>query len=156
VPYANFGPRKIPDELSDEEVLFLTDILPTGYTAIDWAQLKGGETVAVFGCGPVGLMAQKVAWLKGAAQVIGLDLQPYRLDMARRAAGSETINIAETDPVEAIRAMTGGRGADLCVDAVGMEAERSPLDKLSNVIHLQAGNIKALNTALSAVRVGGL
>jgi S-(hydroxymethyl)glutathione dehydrogenase/alcohol dehydrogenase len=76
-------------------------------------------------------MAQKVAWLKGAAQVIGLDLQPYRLDMARRAAGSETINVAETDPVEAIRAMTAGRGADLCVDAVGMEAERSPLDKLS-------------------------
>jgi threonine dehydrogenase-like Zn-dependent dehydrogenase len=156
VPYANFGPRKVPDELSDEEVLFLTDILPTGYTAIDWAQLKGGETVAVFGCGPVGLMAQKVAWLKGAAQVIGLDLQPYRLDMARRAAGSETINIAETDPVEAIRAMTGGRGADLCVDAVGMEAERSPLDKLSNVMHLQAGSIKALNTAVSAVRRGGV
>ena len=156
MPYANFGPRKIPDELSDEEVLFLTDILPTGYTAIDWAQLKGGETVAVFGCGPVGLMAQKVAWLKGAAQVIGQDLQPYRLDMARRAAGSETINIAETDPVEAIRAMTGGCGADLCVDAVGMEAERSPLDKLSNVIHLQAGSIKALNTALSAVRRGGV
>ena len=156
VPYANFGPRKVPDELSDEEVLFLTDILPTGYTAIDWAQLKGGETVAVFGCGPVGLMAQKVAWLKGAAQVIGLDLQPYRLDMARRAAGSETINIAEADPVEAIRAMTGGRGADLCVDAVGMEAERSPLDKLSNVIHLQAGSIKALNTAVSAVRRGGV
>ncbi|HET9378733.1 MAG TPA: zinc-dependent alcohol dehydrogenase [Chthoniobacterales bacterium] len=156
VPYANVGPRKVPDELSDEEVLFLTDILPTGYAAIDWAQLKGGETVAVFGCGPVGLMAQKVAWLKGAAQVIGLDLQPYRLDMARRAAGSETINIAETDPVEAIRAMTGGRGADLCVDAVGMEAERSPLDKLSNVIHLQAGSIKALNMALSAVRRGGV
>ena len=156
VPYANFGPRKVPDELSDEEVLFLTDILPTGYTAIDWAQPKGGETVAVFGCGPVGLMAQKVAWLKGAAQVIGLDLQSYRLDMARRAAGSETINIAETDPVEAIRAMTAGRGADLCVDAVGMEAARSPLDKLSNVIHLQAGSIKALNTALSAVRRGGV
>jgi S-(hydroxymethyl)glutathione dehydrogenase / alcohol dehydrogenase len=155
VPYANVGPRKVPDELSDEEVLFLTDILPTGYAAIDWAQLKGGETVAVFGCGPVGLMAQKVAWLKGAAQVIGLDLQPYRLEMARRAADSETINIAETDPVEAIRAMTGGRGADLCVDAVGMEAERSPLDKLSNVIHLQAGSIKALTTALSAVRRGG-
>jgi alcohol dehydrogenase len=125
VHYANAAPRKVPDELSDEEVLFLTDILPTGYTAIDWAQLKGGETVAVFGCGPVGLMAQKVAWLKGAAQVIGLDLQPYRLDMARRAADSETINIAESDTVEAIRAMTGGRGADLCVDAVGMEAERS-------------------------------
>ena len=101
-------------------------------------------------------MAQKVAWLKGAAQVIGLDLQPYRLDMARRAASSETINIAETDPVETIRAMTGGRGADLCVDAVGMEAERSPLDKLSNVIHLQAGSIKALNMALSAVRRGGV
>src|SRR5258708_36164188 len=76
--------------------------------------------------------------------------------MARRAAGSETINIAEGDAVEAIRAMTGGRGADLCVDAVGMEAERSPLDKLSNVINLKAGSIKALNAAVSAVRRGGV
>ena len=73
MPYANFGPRRVPSHLDDEEVLFLTDILPTGYTAIDCGQLTGGETVAVFGCGPVGLMAQKVAQLKGAGKVIGID-----------------------------------------------------------------------------------
>ena len=156
VPYANFGPRKISDELKDEEVLFLTDIFPTGYTAIDWARLKGGETVAVFGCGPVGLMAQKVAWLKGAGKVIGVDLEPYRLEMARQVANSETIDMTETDAVQAIRSMTEGRGADVCVDAVGMEADRTPMDKLANVIHLQVGTIKALETALSAVRRGGI
>ena len=156
VPYANFGPRKISDAFQDEEVLFLTDIFPTGYTAIDWARLKGGETVAVFGCGPVGLMTQKVAWLKGAGRVIAVDLEPYRLEMARRVANSETINLNETDPIRAIRSMTEGRGADVCVDAVGMEANRTPLDKLANAVHLQAGSIQAFKMALSAVRRGGV
>jgi S-(hydroxymethyl)glutathione dehydrogenase/alcohol dehydrogenase len=156
VPYANFGPRKISDEFKDEEVLFLTDIFPTGYAAIDWAGLKGGETVAVFGCGPVGLMAQKVSWLKGAGKVIAIDLEPYRLEMARQVANSETINLAETDAVQAIRSMTEGRGADVCVDAVGMEADRTPLDKLANVAHLQVGTIRAFKMALSAVRRGGV
>lgn len=95
VPFANFGPRKIRNDLSDEQVLFLTDIFPTGYSAIDWAGVKGGETVAVFGCGPVGLMAQKCAWLRGAGRVIGVDLQPYRLEMARKAANAETISCGD-------------------------------------------------------------
>ena len=155
VPFANFGPRRIPDDLADEEVLFLTDILPTGYTAIDWAGIKGGETVAVFGCGPVGLMAQKVARLKGAEKVIGVDLQTYRLATARRVAGSETVNIREQNPIEAIREMTDGRGADVCVDAVGVEADRTTLEKLANALHLQKGSIDALTMAISAVRRGG-
>lgn len=155
VPYANFGPRKVSEDFGDEEVLFLTDIFPTGYSAIDWAKLQGGETVAVIGCGPVGLMAQKVAWLKGAGRVIGVDIQPYRLAAAQRTAKSETINAAETDAVQAIREMTEGRGADVCVDAVGMEADRTLADKASNVLHMQAGSIKALKTAISAVRRGG-
>jgi S-(hydroxymethyl)glutathione dehydrogenase/alcohol dehydrogenase len=155
VPYANFGPRKVPDGFKDEEVLFLTDIFPTGYTGIDWAGVKGGETVAVFGCGPVGLMAQKVAWLRGAKRVIGVDIQDYRLATARRTANSETINSGQTDPVEAIREMTEGRGADVCVDAVGMEADRNLKDKLANVWHAEVGSIKALKTAISAVRRGG-
>ena len=156
VPYANFGPRKVMRDFGDEEVLFLTDILPTGYAAIDWAQLQGGETVAVFGCGPVGLMAIKCAWLRGANRVVGIDIQQYRLDMAKRAANAETINAAETDPVQAIRDLTEGRGADVCVDAVGMEANRNLLDKLSNIVHAQTGSIKALQTAISAVRRGGV
>jgi len=156
VPYANFGPRKISDRFKDEEVLFLTDIFPTGWSAIDWANLKGGETVAVFGCGPVGLMAQKIAWLRGAKRVIGVDIQPYRLEMAKRAAHSETLNAADGNAVEAIRDMTDGRGADVCVDAVGLEADRKLTDKLKNIWHMEMGSLNALKAAISAVRRGGV
>lgn len=155
VPYANFGPRKIEGSVKDEEVLFVTDIFPTGWAAIDWAELKGGETVAVFGCGPVGIMAQKAAWLQGAGRVIGIDVLNYRLEIARRTAKSETINLKETNVVEAIREMTGGRGADVCVDAVGMEADRNILEKAADLIHLQAGTIKTIRNCVSAVRRGG-
>jgi S-(hydroxymethyl)glutathione dehydrogenase / alcohol dehydrogenase len=155
VPYGDLGPRKVDDNYGDEDVLFLTDIFPTGYSAIDWAGVKGGETVAVFGCGPVGLMAQKVAWLRGAKRVIGVDIQQYRLTIARETAKSETINAQETDPIAAIRDMTDGRGADVCVDAVGMEADRNIADKLKNVWHAQIGSIKVLKNCISAVRRGG-
>ncbi len=156
VPYANFGPRKVGSDFSDEELLFLTDILPTGYAGIDWAQPKGGETVVVFGCGPVGLMTQKVAWLRGAERVIGVDIEPYRLEAARRTANAETLNPKETDVVKAIREMTSGRGADICVDAVGLEAHRDVMDKVVNLVHAQAGSIEVLKTAVSAVRRGGV
>jgi S-(hydroxymethyl)glutathione dehydrogenase/alcohol dehydrogenase len=158
VPFANAGPRKVPAELNDEELLFLTDIFPTGYSAIDWAQLKGGETVAVFGCGPVGLMAMKAAWLKGAGRVIGVDPLPYRLETAKRVARAEVIQAKDshdTGPIEMIRAMTQGRGADVCVDAVGLEADRTLFEKLGNLVHMQAGSINALKAAISAVRRGG-
>jgi S-(hydroxymethyl)glutathione dehydrogenase/alcohol dehydrogenase len=155
VPYADIGPRKVPERFSDEEVLFLTDILPTGFSGVEWAGVKGGETVAVFGCGPVGLMAQKCAWVRGAERVIGLDIEPYRLEMAERTANAEVINAKESDPVEAIRALTDGRGADVCIDAVGMEAERSLLDKAKNVLHMEMGTINVLRMCFSAVRRGG-
>lgn len=155
VPYANFGPRKAPEQLSDDQLLFLTDIFPTGYCGIKWGGVKPGDTVAVFGCGPVGLMAQKVAWQFGAKRVIGVDIQDYRLAMAEKAAKSEPLNAKKTDVVKAIREMTDGRGADVCVDAVGLEADRNLLDKLSNIVHAQTGSIKVLETAISAVRRGG-
>lgn len=155
VPYADVGPRKVETDMSDEELLFLTDILPTGYAGIDWANPKGGETVAVFGCGPVGLMTQKVAWLRGARRVIGVDIQNYRLETARRTANVETLNAAEVDVVEAIREMTDGRGADICVDAVGMECDRSLMDKVKNLFHMQVGSTRVLRTAISSVRRGG-
>jgi S-(hydroxymethyl)glutathione dehydrogenase / alcohol dehydrogenase len=155
VPYADVGPRKVPERFSDEEVLFLTDILPTGFSGVEWAGVQGGETVAVFGCGPVGLMAQKCAWIRGAKRVIGLDIEPYRLEMATRSANAEVINVKDGDPVEAIRAMTDGRGADVCIDAVGMEAERSLLDKVKNVLHMQMGTINVLKMCFSAARRGG-
>jgi S-(hydroxymethyl)glutathione dehydrogenase/alcohol dehydrogenase len=157
VMYADIGCRPAPENLMDEQILFLTDIFPTGYAAIDWANLKGGETVAVFGCGPVGLMAQKVAWLKGAGRVIGLDVEEYRLKMAKQVCKSETINAHDDKKAIAlIREMTGGRGADVCIDAVGMEAERSVIDHVASVIHLEKGTINALKMCFDAVRRGGV
>jgi S-(hydroxymethyl)glutathione dehydrogenase/alcohol dehydrogenase len=155
VPYANFGPRIVPNSLKDKEVLFLTDIFPTGWSGVDWAQLQGGETVAVFGCGPVGIMAQKAAWLNGAKRVIGIDIQPYRLDIAKKAAKSEVLNYKEVDVVEAIREMTGGHGADVCIDAVGMEADRNILEKANAALHMEVGTMKVLEKCFSAVRRGG-
>lgn len=155
VPFANFGPRKI-DGLRDEEVLFLTDIFPTGWAAVDWAEIKGGETVAVFGCGPVGIMAQKAAWLRGAKRVIGIDILEYRLELAKKTAHVETINAAYEDPVFAIREMTEGRGADVCIDAVGLEAHRNFNDKLLNIFKGETGSIKVIDMCASAVRRGGV
>ena len=155
VPYADYGPRKVPDNLTDEQVLFLTDIFPTGWAAIDWAQLKGGETVAVWGCGPVGIMAMKSAWLQGAKRVIGIDIQPYRLEKARTTANAEVINAAEVDAVQVIRDMTGGYGADVCVDAVGMEADRTMLEKAMNVVQMEKGTMKVLEKCMDSVRRAG-
>lgn len=155
VPHADVGPRKVSDQFSDEQVLFLTDIFPTGFSGVEWAGVRGGETVAVFGCGPVGLMAQKAAWVRGAARVIGLDIEPSRLAMARKAANAEVIDVSEGNAVEVIRSLTEGRGADVCIDAVGMEADRTLVDKMTNVLHGEVGSIKALKMALSAVRRGG-
>jgi threonine dehydrogenase-like Zn-dependent dehydrogenase len=156
VPYANFGPRIVDDRFRDEEVLFLTDIFPTGWSAVDWAGIRGGETVAVFGCGPVGLMAQKIAWIRGAGRVIGVDRLPYRLSVAERTARSETVNFEEENVVDKIRDLTQGRGADVCIDAVGLEAHRGLKDKLANIAHMQAGSISALELCISAVRRGGV
>lgn len=137
VPYADISPRLVPEQLSDEQALFLTDIFPTGWSAIDWAQLKGGEVVAVFGSGPVGLMAQKAAWLNGASRVIAIDPLDYRLQKAKLVNNVDTLNPHHVDVVEAIREMTGGRGADVCVDAVGFEPERNFLDKVKATFNLE-------------------
>ena len=153
VPYADISPRIVPENMSDEQVLFLTDIFPTGWSAIDWAQLKGGEVVAIFGSGPVGLMAQKAAWLNGASRVIAIDPLNYRLEKAKAVNKVETINPHEVDVVEAIRAMTGGRGADVCVDAVGFESESSFLEKAkAKLINFEVGNDKVIDLCFKAVR----
>ncbi len=156
VPYADYGPRKVPAHLSDEQALFLTDILPTGWAGVDWANVRGGETVVVFGCGPVGLMAQKAAWVRGAKRVIGVDVLPYRLNMAREVCKSEIINGHEVDAVETIIEMTGGKGADVVIEAVGLEADRKWYDKLSALVHMQRGTIKVFDQCLHAVRRGGV
>jgi S-(hydroxymethyl)glutathione dehydrogenase / alcohol dehydrogenase len=155
VPYANVGPRKVPENMTDNQVLFLTDIFPTGWAAIDWANLKGGETVAIFGSGPVGLMAQKAAWVQGAKRVIAIDPLDYRLDMAKKNNNVEVLNPHKVDVVEAIREMTSGRGADVCVDAVGVEAERSTFEKIKATINFEKGTVKVMETCFEAVRRGG-
>jgi threonine dehydrogenase-like Zn-dependent dehydrogenase len=158
VPYADYGPRLVPDNLTDEQVLFLTDIFPTGYTGIDWGEVKGGETVAIFGSGPVGIMAAKSAALRGAAQVIVVDTLQYRLNKASQAAGCDTI-LWEDDGknvIEYIRSKTEGRGADVCVEAVGFEPDRTFLDKAKAVINMEAGSTKVLEACMSAVRRSGI
>ncbi|RYG41611.1 MAG: glutathione-dependent formaldehyde dehydrogenase [Chitinophagaceae bacterium] len=157
VPYADYGPRKVPDNLTDEQVLFLTDIFPTGYTGVDWGEVNGGETVAIFGSGPVGIMAAKCAWLRGAAKVLIVDTLQYRLDMARKAANAETILWKDADEVvKEIRSHTEGRGADVCIDAVGFEPDRNLLDRAKAVINLEKGSTKVLEACMSAVRRSGI
>jgi len=152
VPYADISPRVIPDHLTDEQALFLTDIFPTGWSAIDWANLKGGETVAIFGSGPVGLMAQKAAWLHGAGRVIAIDPLDYRLDKAKAVNKVEILNPHKVDVIQAIREMTDGRGADVCIDAVGFEPERNFMDKVKATINFEKGSIKVLEMCFEAVR----
>ena len=157
VPFADVGPMKIPADMDDEDVLFLSDILPTGYQAAEMGEIKPGETVIVFGCGPVGLFAQKAAWLLGAGRVIAVDHLDYRLDFARRYNGVETVNFKEVDDVVMhLLKMTDGRGADVCIDAVGLEAEGSKAQTLLGVkAKLLAGSAAAITWAIDTVRKAG-
>src|SRR4051795_11140931 len=123
VPFADVGPLKIENtDLTDEQVLFLSDILPTGYMGAEMCDIKPGDVVAVWGCGPVGLFAIASAYLLGAEKVIAVDRIPYRLEMARSNTGAEVINYEDTDVNQALKELTGGRGPDACIEAVGMEA----------------------------------
>ena len=160
VPFADVGPIKIPDGMPDEQVLFLSDIFPTGYMGADNCNIKRGDTIAVWGCGPVGQFAIKSAFLLGAERVIAIDRFPYRLKMASEKAGAETINYAEVDSVpEVLKEMTGGRGPDACIDAVGMEAHGMGLigayDRAKQAMMLETDRIIALREAILSCRNGG-
>jgi threonine dehydrogenase-like Zn-dependent dehydrogenase len=160
VPYADVGPIKIPDGMPDEQVLFLSDIFPTGYMGADNCNIKQGDTIAVWGCGPVGQFAIKSAFLLGAERVIAIDRFPYRLKMAAEKGGAETINYAEVDSVpEVLKEMTGGRGPDACIDAVGMEAHGMGLigayDRAKQAMMLETDRIIALREAILSCRNGG-
>jgi threonine dehydrogenase-like Zn-dependent dehydrogenase len=159
VPYAHIGPLKVPDHLEDEQVLFLSDILPTGYMAAENCNIQPGDIVAVWGCGPVGQFAIKSAYMLGAERVIAIDRFEYRMRVARERAGAETINYEETDVWEAIREMTGGRGADACIDAVGMEAHAAnawhAYDKAKTMMMMETDRGGALRQAIMCVRNGG-
>jgi threonine dehydrogenase-like Zn-dependent dehydrogenase len=159
VPYSDFGPLKIPESLSDEQVLFLTDIFPTGYMAAENCNINPGDVVAVWGCGPVGQFAIRSAFLLGAERVIAIDRVPERLEMARQGK-AETIDYEEVeDVVEQLKAMTGGRGPDSCIDAVGLEAHGTGLvgayDRVKQSLRLETDRPNALRQAIQACRKGG-
>jgi len=160
VPFADVGPLKIENGLSDEQVLFLSDILPTGYMGAEMCDIEPGDVIAVWGCGPVGLFAIQSAFLLGAERVIAIDRFPYRLNMAREKTGADTINYEETSVLEALREMTRGRGPDACIDAVGMESHKPGLlgayDRTKQAMMLETDRPHALREAIMACGNGGV
>ena len=159
VPFADIGTIKIPEQLSDEQVLFLSDIFPTGYMAAENCNIQPGDTIAVWGCGPVGQFAMKSAFMLGAERVIGIDRFPYRMNIARKNTGAEVINYETCDVYETLMDMTGGLGPDSCIDAVGMEAHVPGVigayDRAKQVMMLESDRPHALRQAILACRKGG-
>jgi threonine dehydrogenase-like Zn-dependent dehydrogenase len=159
VPFADVGPIKVPQHLTDEQVLFLSDIFPTGYMAAEACNIQRGDTVAVWGCGPVGLFAIASAFILGAERVIGIDRFPERLRKAARNTNAETLDYEQVDVLEALREMTGGRGPDACIDAVGMEAHGHGVggkyDRVRQALKMSTDRPTALREAITACRNGG-
>ncbi|CAN5718193.1 zinc-dependent alcohol dehydrogenase [soil metagenome] len=160
VPYADVGPIKIESDLSDEKVLFLSDIFPTGWMAAENAEIDKGDTVAVWGCGPVGQFAIQSAWLLGAGRVIAIDTVPERIEMARSKGRAETIDFEKVDVYDTLQEMTKGRGPDRCIDAVGCEASAkggidAMMDKAKAAVMLTTDRAHALREAIMCCRKGG-
>jgi threonine dehydrogenase-like Zn-dependent dehydrogenase len=162
VPYADVGPLKIPEGIEDEKVLFLSDIFPTGYMAAENCGIEAGDTVAVWGCGPVGQMTIQSAWMLGAERVIAIDMVPERLAMAKEHGRAETINFEEGDDsvYDRLMEMTGGRGPDRCVDAVGAEAHATGsvdavLDAAKAAVYLGTDRPHVIREAIMCCRKGG-
>jgi threonine dehydrogenase-like Zn-dependent dehydrogenase len=160
VPFADVGPIKIPNGLTDDQVLFLSDILPTGWMGADMANIKPGDVVAVWGCGPVGQFAIASAYLMGAERVYAIDRFPYRLQMAREKCGAVTINYEEVESVvETLSELTGGRGPDACIDAVGLESHshgiEHALDRTKQALKMTTDRIAAVRQAIMSCRNGG-
>jgi len=158
VPFADVGPLKVPASLEDEQVLFLSDILPTGYMAADNCQIKPGDTIAVWGCGPVGQFAIRSAFMLGAERVIAIDRFPERLALAATSR-AEVLNYEDVDIPEALRALTGGEGPDACIDAVGLEAHGTTIDawydRIKTTMYMATDRTHALRQAINCCRKGG-
>jgi threonine dehydrogenase-like Zn-dependent dehydrogenase len=159
VPFADVGPLKVPEELSDEKVLMLADIFPTGYMGAEMCDIKPGDVIAVWGAGPVGQFAIASAYMLGAERVIAIDRFPYRLNMSKEKSGADTLNYEEVNVLEALKEMTGGRGPDGCIDAVGMEAHgHGPVyayDRAKQAVKMETDRPIALREAIMACRNGG-
>ncbi|MTE01580.1 alcohol dehydrogenase catalytic domain-containing protein [Paracoccus sp. YIM 132242] len=158
VPYADVGPALIPDWMDPDDAVMLTDVVPTGYQAAEMGGIQMGDTVVVFGAGPVGIMAARCAWLFGAGRVIVIDHLDYRLDFARRYAPAEVYNFLAIDDMAVfIKKQTDGLGADVCIDAVGGDASGSPIRTiLGKKMKLEAGSAIALHWAINSVKKGGV
>ncbi|MGB7787079.1 MAG: zinc-dependent alcohol dehydrogenase [Salinimicrobium sp.] len=158
VPYADVGPTKIPDWMDLDDAVLLTDVVPTGYQAAEMGGIQPGDTVVVFGAGPIGLMAAKSSWLFGAGRVIVIDKEDYRLEFAERWAQAEVYNFTELeDPVLFIKKTTDSLGADVCIDAVGAEAAGNKINSLlGRKMLLQGGTTTALHWAINSVKKGGV
>ncbi|RXZ02005.1 zinc-dependent alcohol dehydrogenase [Fictibacillus sp. S7] len=157
VPYGNFMPFVIPEsaELEDEAVLFMSDVLPTAYWSVENAGVKEGDTVVVLGCGPIGLMTQKFAWMKGAKRVIAVDNVPYRLNHAVKMNNVEAFNFDQFDDVGAhIHEITNG-GSDVVIDCVGMDGKKSAVEAIEQKLKLQGGTLSAVQIAIRAVKKFG-
>jgi threonine dehydrogenase-like Zn-dependent dehydrogenase len=160
VPFADVGPLKVPEGMTDDQALFLSDILPTGFMGADMCGIKPGDTVAVWGCGPVGQFAIASAYLLGAEKVIGIDRFPYRLKMAREKAGAVTVNYEEVDSVpDVLKDLTAGRGPDHCIDAVGVEGHTHGVqylhDRTKQMLRMQTDRPIALREAIMSCKSGG-
>ncbi len=160
VPFADVGPYKVPDGLEDDKVLFLSDILPTGYMAAEHAEIEPGDTVAVWGCGPVGQFCMTSARLLGAERIIAIDNDPTRLKMAEERNGAETVNFDDVDVYDQLMEMTNGRGPDRCIDAVGGEAHAGgtldgAVDAVKTTLHLGTDRPHVLREAIWSCRKGG-
>jgi threonine dehydrogenase-like Zn-dependent dehydrogenase len=159
IPFADVGPIKVPDNLSDEQVLFLSDIFPTGYMAAENCNIQPGDTVAVWGCGPVGLFAIASAYLLGAERVIAIDRFEERLRKARDNCRAETLNYDRVDVLESLSYLTGGRGPDACIDAVGLEGHAhgffGTYDRIKQSLMLATDRPTSLREAIMACRNGG-
>ncbi len=158
VPYANFVPFRLPDscEVEDEKLCLIADVMPTAFWSVDNAGVKSGDTVIVLGCGPVGLLAQKFAWLKGAKRVIAVDYVDYRLEHAKRHNQVEIVNFEQEEQIGSyLKEMTHG-GADVVIDCVGMDGKMTPLEFLASGLKLQGGSLGAVVVASQAVRKGGM
>ena len=159
VPFIDRGAFKVPEGLTNEQVVFVSDAFPTGFMAADMCDIQGGDIVAVWGCGGVGQMAIRSAYLLGAERVIAIDRIPERLAMAKNQGKAEVLNYEETDVLEALYEMTGGRGPDRCIDAVGMEAHSNSIDyyydRAKQAVRLQTDRPTVLRQAIIACRKGG-
>jgi threonine dehydrogenase-like Zn-dependent dehydrogenase len=159
VPFADVGPLKVPDGISDEQVLFLSDIFPTGFMAAENCSITPGDTIAIWGCGPVGQFAIHSAWMLGAGRVIAIDREPERLQLAASWGKAEVLNLTKVDVFTALKELTGGRGPDACIDAVGLEAHGATVDdwydRAKTSVMLATDRLSALRQSIHACRKGG-